>query len=224
MSSNLKVSCFIPIKKDSKRVPGKNFKKIGKKKLYEIGIQKAIASKCFDSIYVDTDSLEIQNYCRENGVNYIERLDYLRSDTANGNHLLDSWINRKPKYDIYCQFHITCPFIEVSSIRECVNKVKIDKYNSSLTAVEEKSWYWFDKNPVNYIPEQLPRSQDAKGVVRETTSLYVIEKDEFLRHSCRIGSNPYFHLSKNVEGIDIDNPIDLFIAQNIHTWLGEKND
>ena len=62
--------CFIPIKKNSKRVKNKNFQRIGDKKLYEITIEKAISSKCFDEIYVDTDSEEIIDYCRKKDINH----------------------------------------------------------------------------------------------------------------------------------------------------------
>jgi N-acylneuraminate cytidylyltransferase len=215
----MKNFCFIPIKENSKRVHKKNFQKIGGKKLYEITIEKAISSKCFDKIFVDTDSEEISKYCFEKGINYVERIPALSLDSANGNDLLSSWIERFPGADVYTQLHITCPFIKVESIKKCVDAVNNFDYDSSLTAIEEKSWYWFDKKPINYEPSVLPRSQDAQPVIRETTALYVIKKESFLKDRCRISNNAFFHFCEKEEGIDIDNPIDLEFARVVHTNL-----
>jgi N-acylneuraminate cytidylyltransferase len=209
----MKNFCFIPIKKNSKRVKNKNFQKIGNKKLYEITIEKAINAECFDKIFVDTDSEEIEEYCKKNNIIKIERLSELLEDSANGNDLLSSWISRYPEADIYTQLHITCPFINLKSIKSCVNAVTKLGYDSSLTAVEEKSWYWFDGAPINYDPKILPRSQDAKPVIRETTSLYVIRKSAFLKEGSRISKNCFFHISEPIESIDIDYPEDLQYAR-----------
>ena len=38
------------------------------------------------------------------------------------------------------------------------------------------SWFWFNDRPINYKPKILPRSQDAKPIVMETTGLYGIRK------------------------------------------------
>ena len=54
-----KVVAIIPIKKNSKRVKGKNFKKINGRPLYSYLLNKL--KKCeFDEIFVDTDSIEIK--------------------------------------------------------------------------------------------------------------------------------------------------------------------
>ena len=37
------------------------------------------------------------------------------------------------------------------------------------------TWFWFNNRAINYDPRILPRSQDAKPVVVETTALYGIK-------------------------------------------------
>jgi CMP-N-acetylneuraminic acid synthetase len=220
-----RTACFIPIKKNSKRIKDKNFQFIDGKKLYEITLEKAIYLKSkglFEEVFVDTDSKEIADYCLSKNICHIPREDFLKSDQANGNHLLESWIQKFPEYDIYAQLHVTAPFLELASIEDCIAKVKdtaLWDYDSSLTAVEEYSWYWFNKKPINYLPEVLPRSQDASPLIRESTALYVIKKDTFRQKKCRIGYNPYFCLTKDYEAIDLDNPIDLKIAKTISKEL-----
>ena len=61
----MKIVAIIPIKSKSTRVRRKNFTKIKKNKpLYKFFLEKVI--KCnFDQIYVDTDSIEIINFCKK---------------------------------------------------------------------------------------------------------------------------------------------------------------
>ena len=47
--------------------------------------------------------------------------------------------------------------------------------NSILTSCKIYSWFWFKNKPVNYKPAILPRSQDAKPIIVETTGLYGIK-------------------------------------------------
>ena len=71
------------------------------------------------------------------------------------------------------------------------------------------SWYWFNKKPVNYNPRVLPRSQDAKPILVETTGLYGIKASALKKLKCRIGKTPYFYEVSDEEIVDIDNNKDL---------------
>jgi len=146
----------------------------------------------------------------------INRLPHLSEDTANGNDLLEYWISHKPDYDIYFQIHVTCPFISLTTVKKCVTLFNENKiYDSVFTAVKDYTWFWFDGKPVNYDPKELPRSQDAKPLVRETTCLYGIKKDEFLLNKSRIGRNPMIYYVDQKEAIDIDEEIDFEYAKFI---------
>ena len=64
MKKNIKIVAIIPIKKNSKRVKGKNFKKINKKPLYTYLLDKLKLCN-FDEIFIDSDSKEVENYCKK---------------------------------------------------------------------------------------------------------------------------------------------------------------
>jgi len=203
----MKIIATIPIKRKSERVPGKNFRDINGIPLYQITIEK-LKNCDFDKIYVDTDSEEIKEYCLKNAIEIIDRLPHLAENSANGNDLLNyhsSIINA----DIYFQIFITAPTLSVQSINNCIKILKNAKnYDSILTVEEIYSWFWFDNNPVNYNPVELPRSQDAKPVIKETTGLYGIRKNALLANKCRIGNKPYFFKVDPSETLDLDNEED----------------
>ena len=211
----MKVAATIPIKSNSTRVKNKNFRLLGGKPLYEYIIDHCIQAECFDDIYVDTDSREINSYCTKNQVVCINRKPELTLDTANGNDVFHYDIDFIGHYDFYFQLYATAPFLKPETIRECVDKLThSSKHDSILTATEEYGWFWHKDQPVNYQPNILPRSQDATPVVKETTGLYGISKRAYDRYKCRVGATPYFYIIRDrKECIDLDTLDDFNIAE-----------
>jgi N-acylneuraminate cytidylyltransferase len=168
----------------------------------------------FDHIYVDTDSEEINNYCADNGLRIIERKKELAENTANGNDLLNYHHSLFANYEFYFQCFATAPFLKPETIRQCVQELKINSgdFDSILTATEVSGWHWFNNQPVNYRPNVLPRSQDAKKVVRESTGLYGITREALNKYKCRIGANPIFYFISESEAVDLDTEDDFRYA------------
>ena len=198
-----KVVAIIPIKKNSKRVKGKNFIKIKGKPLYRYLLDK-LKKTHFDEIYIDTDSSEIRNYALKMGYQYIQRLPELSKDNANGNDLLN-YHAKIIDADIYFQLFVTAPLLSIKSINKCISLLKKSKNKDSILTVNKiYSWFWFNKKPVNYEPKVLPRSQDADPIIQETTGLYGIRKKILLKKKCRIGNKPIFFPTPAAESVDLD--------------------
>lgn len=200
----MKTVAIVPIKLNSKRVKGKNFKIVLGKPLYQYLLDKI--KRCnFDEIYIDSDSDEIKKYCFKKGFNFIKRLPKLAKDNANGNDLIN-YHGRIIEADLYFQLFITSPLLSVKTINRCINILKKNKkFDSILTVKEIYTWFWFNKKPVNYNPKILPRSQDAEPITMETTGLYGIRKKTLKSMKCRIGKKPYFLKVDDEETIDLDN-------------------
>jgi N-acylneuraminate cytidylyltransferase len=212
----MRAACFIPIKANSERIPGKNFKQLNNKKLYEYIIEHTLKAECFDDIFVDTNSDEIAMYAEGHGLNTIKRLENLATNTANGNDLLVYHHTVYPDYDYYFQLFATAPFLQPETIKHCVTKLTNGReYDSCFTAVKHNGFFWLNKNPVNYQPYILPRSQDLEPMLEETTGLYGITKESLEKYWCRIGKNPYIYFVDKFEAVDINNETDFKIAEII---------
>ena len=200
----MKIVAIIPIKSKSKRVKNKNFKLVNKKPLFTYLLSRL--HKCnFDEIYIDSDSSEIEKYCKKNKFKFIKRLPKLALDSASGNDLLN-YHAKIIKADIYFQLFITAPLLKVKSINKCIDIIKFNKqYDSILTSKSVYTWFWFNKKPVNYNPKKLPRSQDAVPMVYETTGLYGIRRKSLIKNKSRVGNKPYFYEVSDEESIDLDN-------------------
>tara|TARA_B100000029_G_scaffold477734_1_gene523093 strand:+ start:152 stop:826 length:675 start_codon:yes stop_codon:yes gene_type:complete len=221
MIRKLKVVAFIPIKSISRRIKRKNFRTVKNKPLYAHFLNKL--NKCrFDDVFVDTDSKEIIKFCKKNKINFIKRLPELASDNANGNDLLNHH-SKIIDADIYFQLFITAPLLKISTINKCIKILKNNKkYDSIFTAQKIYSWFWFKNQAVNYSPKILPRSQDAKPIIQETTGLYGIRKKTLKKQKCRIGKKPYLYFVNKNEALDLDTEEDFrylryYVSKNLHS-------
>ena len=217
----MKIVAIVPIKSQSKRVKNKNFKKINGKPLYKYLLDKLKFTN-FDEIYVDSDSAEMEKYCRLNNYKFIKRLPKLALDSASGNDLLN-FHSKIINADIYFQLFITAPLLKTKTINSCIEIVKNNKkYDSILTSKSVHTWFWYKGKPVNYNPKNLPRSQDAHPLVFETTGLYGIRRKILLNKRSRIGDKPYFYEVSDEEVIDLDNLKDFeyleyYVKQNLRS-------
>lgn len=212
----MKTACFIPIKANSERVPGKNLRVINGKKLYEYICEHVKEADVFDVVYIDTNSDEIADYARNIGFEVIKRKPELALNTANGNDLLNHQYELFPDYDYYFQLFATAPYLQPDTIRNCVERlISSEEYDSCFTATENHGFYWLNQTPINYRPGILPRSQDMLPVIEETTGLYGISKDSLIKYKCRIGRKPYICGISKFEAVDINTEEDLKVAEYI---------
>lgn len=216
MDIKMKAACFIPIKANSERVPGKNCRLLNKKPLYSYIVEHALEANCFDDIFVDTNSEEIKKYAISKQIKIIDRLDILVHNTANGNDLLNYHISLYPEYDYYFQLFATAPFLQAKSIKGCYDiLINSEIYDSCFTALKSHGFYWYNNLPVNYRPNILPRSQDMIPLIEETTGLYGITREALLKYRCRIGKNPFIYGVDKFEAVDINTETDFLLAEFI---------
>ena len=200
----MKAACFIPIKANSERVPGKNFRILNGKKLYEYICENVKAAEVFDDVFIDTNSQEISEYAKKMGFHVIERKPELALNSANGNDLLVHHYELFPDYDYYFQLFATAPYLQPETIRECYNRmVSTGEYDSCFTAIAHQGFFWLSGMPINYRPGILPRSQDMLPVIEETTGLYGISNYSLEKYRCRIGRKPYIHIVSKFEAVDL---------------------
>ena len=164
-----KIVAIVPIKSISKRLKKKNFRSVGGKPLYRHLLDKLNKTN-FDEVYIDSDSAELENYCKSKGYQFIKRQKKLSKDNANGNDLLN-YHSKIIDADYYFQLFVTAPLLSVESINDCIKLLdKKKNIDSILTIKEIYSWFWFKNKPVNYNPNLLPRSQDAIPIIQETNT------------------------------------------------------
>src|SRR5205814_1036911 len=115
--------------------------------------------------------------------------------------------------DIYVQLFVTAPFLTSDTINKAIKILEETKHDSVFTVNRKHDWAWFNGKPITYFPGNLPRSQDAIPLMVETTGLYAVTKDAMQNYRRRVGNNPFMLEVDEVEGWDIDEPLDFYLAE-----------
>ena len=173
----MKIVGIMPIKMQNERLPGKNTKMLGTKPLLQHALDNLVKTKLCDSIKVFCSTEEIIPYLPE-GVSFLKRDPVLDLPTSNFTQIFDSFIEQVDA-DIYVFMHATAPFVSVDTMKECIESVVSNKYDSSFCATIIQDFLWMDNKPLNFDASNLPRSQDLKPIYRETSGVYVFTKDVY---------------------------------------------
>ena len=207
----MKIIGIMPIKLNNERLPGKNTKLLGGKPLLQHALDNLINTSSCDEIYVYCSNEEVINYLPK-GVEFLKRDPKLDLPTSNFTQIFESFMNIKDA-DIYVFMHATAPFVSTQTMKECIDAVVNNNYDSSFCAVTIQDFLWSDNQPLNFDPSNLPRSQDLKPIYRETSGIYVFKKSVFTTLKRRIGTNPYIKIVNFKESVDINNPEDFSLAE-----------
>jgi 3-deoxy-manno-octulosonate cytidylyltransferase (CMP-KDO synthetase) len=79
MISKDQVTCFIPARFNSSRLPGKLLHTLGKSTVIENVYNVAVSSDLFNEVFIVSGDKKISDYCRLRGLNYIECLEDFNS-------------------------------------------------------------------------------------------------------------------------------------------------
>ena len=209
----MKVVAFVPIRLNSKRVVGKNLKRLGDKPLMQYILETLVKVNNLDEVYVYCSSEEVIPYLPQ-GVKFLKRSTALDSDETLGKDIYDAFVN-DVEADVYMLAHTTSPFIKAGTIENAIDKVVNGGHDSSFSAQKIQTFTWFNGEPLNYSLKDIPRTQTIEPVYVETSAFYIFRREVWTELCQRIGNNPHMAIIDQIEGIDIDYPEDFEFASKI---------
>lgn len=187
---------FIPLRKGSKGIPGKNKKKLLGRPLFCWVLGEAIASS-LDHIYVYTDDEDIigfiaNEYHWTDKVTAVMRSEESASDTASTEFAIMEFVEQlHAPFDLFCLLQATSPFTTAVDINACIDAVTTsDNKDAALTVVNTHRFTWDkDGTPLNYDMFNRPRRQDFDGLLIENGACYVTTASALLESKNRISGN-----------------------------------
>lgn len=211
-----KLIALVPMRHHSQRVPGKNYRELAGKPLYQHIIETLLAVPAVDEIVVDTDSDPVMDGLRENfpQIKIIDRPEHLRADGMPMNEILIHDTGQYPA-DFYLQTHSTNPLLRAETISDAIqaftnNYPKLDSL-FSVTRWQSR-FYDRDGNAVNHNPRELIQTQDLQPMYEENSCIYIFTRENLLAKRHRISDNPLMFEIPRLEAVDIDEESDFQIA------------
>ncbi len=200
----------------SQRVPGKNYRPLAGKPLFQHIIETLSTVSEIDEIVVDTDSGPVMDGLRKNfsQVKVIDRPEFLRADTIPMNDIL-IYDTAQTQADFYLQTHSTNPLLRPETVSRAVQTflANYPKYDSlfSVTRLQTRL-YDADGRALNHDPAVLIQTQDLPPVYEENSCLYIFTRENLLARHHRVGQRPYLFEIAADEAWDIDEELDFEIC------------
>lgn len=224
-----KIVALLPMKANSERVKGKNFKDFNGKPLFKWILDMLLSVELIDTVVINTDAREI---LLANGLSNTERVLIrdrhmdLCGDKVSMNLVLADDIANVDA-DIYLMTHTTNPFLSADTTIRAIEKFKIaherESYDSLFTVDRiQTRFYRADGSAVNHDPDNLIRTQDLEPWFEENSNLYLFTRESFKATNARIGLKPVLFESPKFESVDIDNQADWDFALIVSKYLQNK--
>jgi CMP-N-acetylneuraminic acid synthetase len=210
-------AALVPMRHDSERVAGKNYRKLQGRPLCEYILETLSQCPLIDVIAVDTDSPRIREIVRESfpHVVLIDRPEALRDGHIAMTEVLLHDITQV-QADFYIQTHSTNPLVRPATINRAIQKFLdgTPKFDSLFSVTPRQVRLWDETTrPVNHNPAILQRTQDLPTMYEENSCLYIFSAESLRAHHSRIGARPMMFPMHRLEVIDIDEEVDFTIAK-----------
>ena len=220
-----RVVAIVPMRHDSERVPGKNYRPLGGRPLFHHIVETLLASPAISRVAIDTDSDVVRDSARAAfpEVDVLERPPHLRDGMIPMNDVLLNDVDRI-QGDLYLQTHSTNPLLRTATVTAAVERLLGDPASDSLfgvTRLQTRLWN-ADGTPMNHDRSVLVRTQDLPPVYEENSCLYLFTRDSLERHGSRIGERPILFEIPRDEAWDIDEEVDFRVAEALYALRSES--
>lgn len=220
MTDQPRIAAFVPMRHDSERVRGKNYRPLGGRPLFHHIVSTLLAVPLISEIVIDTDSELIMRDAAEAfpQVRTIARPEELLGGDVPMNAVLEHDIDVVAA-DLYVQTHSTNPMLRAETVQSALAAFLAarDRHDSLFTVTPLHTRLWTpDGKAINHDPEVLLRTQDLPPVMEENSCLYVFDGDTLRRRGNRIGERPMLYPLAPEEAWDIDEEIDWLVVEALH--------
>jgi len=217
MSKNMpQFVALVPMRHHSQRVPGKNYRPLAGKPLYQHILETLLAVPEISMVVVDTDSKPVITGLRRDfpQVRVIDRPKRLRADTTPMNEIL-LYDTSQVQAEFYLQTHSTNPLLKPATISKAIQAFLADfPAYDSLFSVTRLQTRLYDQHghALNHDPNILLQTQDLPPVYEENSCMYIFTRENLSRRRNRLGERPLMFEMDAAEAWDIDEELDFAIT------------
>ncbi|MTI84026.1 MAG: acylneuraminate cytidylyltransferase family protein [Firmicutes bacterium] len=233
MYQEKRVLGIIPARAGSKGVPGKNVRLIAGKPLINYTINTALASGIFDYLLVSTDGKDIAQVAKEAGAKVpFLRPPELATDTAKGIdvlfHAIDWCRENKMEFDWIIYLQPTSPLRSDEDIYNACTLMLERRAKAIVSVCEMDHHPWWS----NVLPEDgcmksfmrpevvNTNRQGLPKYYRLNGAIYIAELEFLRQHKSWFGNQTYAYIMPQERSVDIDNPIDFALAEQLLSTFG----
>ena len=221
-----RIVALLPMKANSERVIGKNFREFNGKPLFRWILDTLLAIDDIDQIVINTDArLILAQHGLVDGERILirDRKPAICGDTVSMNLVLADDVVNVPA-DIYLMTHTTNPLLTGASVQGALDLYRKSLADGSADSVFtvnkfQTRFYRADGSAINHDPDNLLRTQDLEPWYEENSNLYIFSAPSFASTRARIGRKPKMYEMGRTEAVDIDDHESWQMAEAMSKYL-----
>ena len=219
MLNSKSVTCLVPAKGASQRLPGKNLRQCNDSSLVKRAVTLAKECGFFDNIVVSTESMPIATAV-EGLAEWHLRPDNLCEPESSVWDAVQHYMtaNFEDSTDYIMLLHPTSPCLRADTVRDAMEQMlKMEDVQDALVSISKSS-------PFSYAPAEIPQFHRAKGT-QFMLPRFELNNAIYVAKWSALSSQPNgyklrwcpYQIPKD-EAVDIDDETDLHIAEAILQW------
>lgn len=217
-----KFTAVIPVREGSRRLPGKNTFPFGESNLLVNKIQQLKSCTLIDEIVVTSDSDKMVEMAKEQGVQTHKRaIEYCDEVTKTFGevvaHVASSVVS---EHIVWAT--CTAPLVQPEDYDNAIQEYLLglnDGFDSLMSVEPFKRYIWNEKGPLNYeLGIKHVPSQQLEQLYFVTDGILIAPRLKMIEWKYFHGVNPKKFILDKIKCVDIDDKLDLLVAQS---WLKE---
>lgn len=223
----------VPARGGSKGIPKKNIYPVNGKPLlmYTLDLLEETELKDAD-IVVSTDSNDIKAVAKKyRNITVIDRPDEISGDRASTEsvliHALDVMEEKHgKKYDAVITLQATSPLRKRKTLLEFVEMYEnlFPSFDAQISLNEDRTDFWIKREDGRFerLHKDAPRRrQEREPLYVENSAYYITDVDALRSTGSILGTAVNGYIISDVEAVDINDPVDILIAENLIRELEE---
>jgi CMP-N-acetylneuraminic acid synthetase/spore coat polysaccharide biosynthesis predicted glycosyltransferase SpsG len=218
----MKLLVVIPVRGNSKGIPGKNKRLLNGKPLMAYAIENALSLKSmYDvDVVVDTESEELANIAHVYGAQVVKRPERLSGDAVTLDPVIyhaksEMEAMNEKKYDIVITMQATSPTLKSDTLKRAVEEFLAGEYDTMISAVDDRHLSWRKESGV-FRPTYEKRVNRQQLMPEYTEAgAFLITKADHVTENTRIGEKVTIFEISDREAVDIDTSEDFVLCENI---------
>ena len=206
---------FMPLRANSKSTARNNIRCMAGRPLFTWGLNQAIASKCFDEIYVATDSSEIRQNVFDEFPSMVTVLGHSAAilTDANKDSALLEFQQRTP-FEVVCLIEATFPLTRAEDFRAAKHKFLSSNLDSLVTVAQSKRLAWtMEGIPVNHDPTTHPKRQNFERYFIENGAFYLTSAKLLEDYGCCTGGRIGIHEMAAETAVELKDETNWIVAE-----------
>lgn len=210
---------MIPARLGSRRIPKKNIRYMLDKPLIQYPVDFALASKRFDSIWINTENRKLGELFIDKGVQYHERPIELAGDKATNRDFVYEFL-KKHECDYVIMINPTSPTLRQDTVNRFMDYVDENEFDTVMSVISNQAEGFCRGAKINFDGKDKIPSDQLDPIEEIIWSITAWKRDTFIRlqesGECPVfgGKLGTFAIPKD-EATDLDNEEDWKIAEGI---------